>query len=798
MSENLSIDEIIAEAQRVQNEIKKKASVIKENVAESARSPEKSESDVKAYNQSSAASQKTMPVELSRSASEDDQKTKPVRVSEKTSPVPDTKRFFKTASKDSVYDSTPPDIIEKPATIKSKSRFDKTSDLQEIPTILAIEELHNTRIMGNIERKEKAEDNSSIQSGDYTQIKLEGFDDELEDVPKIDEEEAEKLLRERRKEKVGKFRIFAPDTLHDGIDSENSEPIDDYERKEEKSAVTEELRSLWKKAVIQSAVTGGLTILLLILSVLESTGKLWTFLSEQSVYAITVSVIFAIVMAVNFRVFKSAFSALFKKKINFDFSCASASIIVLIHCILLVFIPDLTVEGGTPYALSASFALLMNALGRQALANRIANNFDFITDGRDKYTVENIGNPIDATIISRGLLMGEPILKNSVKTDLPTNFLEISYMNEPADKISSKISTIMLALSAVLFGVVFAVSRNVYAGFNAAVCALCISLPVCALFATNTALLGSGRALAQKGGAVCGYAGAQSAEDANAMVIEASDLFGRNSCDLHGIKTFNGTKIDDAIIQTAAVIIKTKSPLANVFDDVIVGKQTILPDAQGIVYEDRMGTSAWIYKKKILVGNRNLLINHGVSVPKIEYENKYTRKGRKALYLAVAGKIAAMFIVSYSADEELKRELRRLEKTGITIIVKSCDPYINEESLNELFELPEGYMRVMNAASGRVYSKYSDLSVATSPAYIVHNGTALGFVSAMKSADSLMSVSRLISVLVSFGSAVGFGIAALLSLLGGFSQIGALPVVVFQALWGLFVLLISKIKRLGD
>ena len=119
----------------------------------------------------------------------------------------------------------------------------------------------------------------------------------------------------------------------------------------------------------------------------------------------------------------------------------------------------------------------------------------------------------------------------------------------------------------------------------------------------------------------------------------------------------------------------------------------------------------WIYKKKILVGNRDLLINHDIAVPKQAYEEKYTRKGRKALYLAVAGKIMAMFIVSYSGNTKMEHALKKLEKSGMTILLHSCDPYINEDSVAELFHLPAGYVRVMNSASGRVFEQSSDLHV---------------------------------------------------------------------------------------
>ena len=227
-----------------------------------------------------------------------------------------------------------------------------------------------------------------------------------------------------------------------------------------------------------------------------------------------------------------------------------------------------------------------------------------------------------------------------------------------------------------------------------------------------------------------------------------------------------------------------------------MGKQSILPEVDSIVYEDKMGTSGWIYRKKILVGNRDLLIHHGVSVPKIEYEEKYTRKGRKALYLAVAGKIMAMFIVSYGADAKMKKALRKLEKSGLTILVHSCDPFINEESITELFSLPEGYVRVMNAASGRVFEKYSDLHVNKSPAHAVHDGSCLGFISAMRGAEALEDMRSVLSVLVSFGSVIGFGVIALLALIGGYNQLTVGNVLIFQCVWSLFVLFVTKMKRL--
>ena len=520
-----------------------------------------------------------------------------------------------------------------------------------------------------------------------------------------------------------------------------------------------------------------------------------SFLLDYTAYLITQLVLYILLLAVNMK--NIIFGFKLSKGINYSFPISVASILVLVHTILLAADSNLYISDGIALPLVMAFAFLMTNFGKYLLTLRIIDNFEYLINQDEKYTVETIVNTVDATIISRGLLSGDPNLKTSIKTDFSTNFLDISCSDEPADKIAKTAGMVMLVLSIILFAVFSIINGDWHIGLNIGICALCISLPTISIFNTNSALLGISKILKSSGAMINGFEGAVMVNDANAIVIEAQDLFGKNSCEIHGIKTFNGAKADDVILKTAAVIMKTKSPLSYVFDDVIIGKQTILPDVDGVVYEDKLGTSAWIYRKKILVGTRDLLIHHGVQVPKEEFEEKYTRKGRKILYLAVTGQIMAMFVVSYSADPKLKKTLRRLEKSGITVLVKSADPFINDESIAELFSLPDGFIRVMSSSNARVFEKYSDMCVEKSPAYVVHNGSALGFVSAMAAAENLEETRKLLSVLITFGSAMGIGLVTMLAILGGISQITPVNIVIFQAAWCIFVEIVSKIKRLG-
>lgn len=677
------------------------------------------------------------------------------------------------------------DTKTKPVILSTNSKIDEDSDLHEIPTLVSVDSLDNGFHYNDV-------------SGEFdedigVQITFDGFDDEIEDVPTIDEELAEKILRERREEKVGKFRLFGPDETDKDLD-EKRVLKSDYSSEADKSTVLNKLlsnKASVKRKLIVTVVVG---VLLVLLTAFKDNAYFPGFLTGHLAYFVTALVLYVIAFITNFNIVVHGFR--FRNGLNFDFSVAICSILVLVHTVLLTFVEDLWLDNGVLLASVSCFAMVMSQLGKFKMICRVEDSFEFLTDGDDKYTLENITNTVDAQIITRGILQDEPVVKTSVKTDFPTNFLNISCKNEPADKIANPLSFVMLGLALVLF-VVVGIMDNFNTAFNVLLCSISISSPVVALFATNAMLADVSKITARNGARVCGFEGAVMADNANAMVMEASDFFDRSSCDKHGIKIFNGTKIDEALLYSAAVMIKTKSPLAHVFDDVIIGKQSILPEVENIVYENKMGTSAWVYGKKVLVGNRNLLIAHGVSVPKESYEQKYTQKGRYALYLAVDGKICAMFILSYSANPDLKRELKKLEKSGITLIVRSCDPYINEQSLSELFGLPEGFIRVMNYSSARVFEKYSNMNVEKSPAYVIHNGTALSFVSAMRSAENIVSSKGLIKFLVTFGSAIGFAVVALLGIIGAYTQITAVGILAFQIVWGIFVLLISKLKRIG-
>lgn len=802
---NLSIDEIIKKAEIIKAQAEQQLKDAQKNLDEMARSAidevtidseavmkkveelSDEEEDIKEFvpSKSKKAPEKTI-------AFPKFSKKRPIKTYDDSDVKEHTQIIPKSANKTKVLDSDDDEIFEKPIIPADKTRpviltpksENKSPDrLQEVPTIVARENL-----------SKYLDGNDDLEEETGIQMCFEGFDDMTEEVPTIDEEEAEKLLNEQRKEKVNKFRLFGPDETDTELGDRDYEEKD-YKTKDDRQAILTSLLKKKSRIGIQTIISCVLFGILLLLTVFKDTEYLPQSIAENDKFFITASVLSLLTVVVNFNIFIHGFN--FKKGINSDFSVSLLSLVVSAQTIAFAAHEDLWLNNGVFLGSALAFAYILALLGKRQILIRIIDNFDFIINSGEIYCLENIANVLDVKVLCRGNVdEDDAIIKTSVKTDLPTNFMEISCKSEPSDKTARVLTPLMFLLSGLLL-VIIGLKDNWSTGINTAVCALTISTPVSLLFIMNNVLTDISAELDKYGARVCGFEGAQMAASTDAIVLEAANLFGSQGCDLHGIKVFNNTKIDDAIIYAAAVIIKTKSPLAHVFDDVIIGKQSILPKVDSVQYEKQMGTSAWVYHKKVLVGNRNLLINHGVNVPKISFEQKYTRRNRKALYLAVDGKIMAMFVVSYSADPDLKRELIKLEKTGITLIVKSSDPYINEESLANLFDLPKGYIKVMNRQAARVFEKYSDMQVEKSPAYVVHNGTAKGLISSMRGALTVNGTKRIIAFLTTFGSTLGFATVATLGIVGWYSQITDAAIIVSQIVWSAFVLAVSKLRRIG-
>ena len=133
-------------------------------------------------------------------------------------------------------------------------------------------------------------------------------------------------------------------------------------------------------------------------------------------------------------------------------------------------------------------------------------------------------------------------------------------------------------------------------------------------------------------------------------------------------------------------------------------------------------------------------------MPEKALEERYSHSGRKVMYLAVAGKIAALFVVSYAVDKNLEGYLKLLESNGIQILVRTNDVNVTEDLIAESFGIPKQNFKVLSSVAGRLFKRRRDAVSDRLPARIIHDGTAYSMLRAVAASCNIVTKKKLGSV----------------------------------------------------
>lgn len=106
----------------------------------------------------------------------------------------------------------------------------------------------------------------------------------------------------------------------------------------------------------------------------------------------------------------------------------------------------------------------------------------------------------------------------------------------------------------------------------------------------------------------------------------------------------------------------------------------------------------WIRKERVILGNRAMMMDYGIKVPSQEYEQHYTLNQRRIVYMAVAGKLYAMFRIAYQSDPKIAADLELVHRTGMYLVVDCDDFNCDVRLLETAYGLPTGSVKVLSGA----------------------------------------------------------------------------------------------------
>ena len=370
-------------------------------------------------------------------------------------------------------------------------------------------------------------------------------------------------------------------------------------------------------------------------------------------YSITLFIISALVLFSSFPMVIGGFKSLFRKKADCDTLAAVSITLCTVAAAISTESPDMIQSGSiyiyTPVAVTA---FLVNTIGKHLIVNRAINNFDMLISTHDKHSLIYVDDEARAEQITRGVVSDYPILAATRKTGFAQDFLKYTYSSDIADKMCRKYvpASIVTSVILTLLSVVICSQNTNTLSFTYISSALsmffslftCFGIPV----VVNLPLSAAASEAEYNESIILGYQSIDDFYDTNALVVDAAQLFPDYSQKLCSIKMFSDTRIDDAIVAAASIVKKSGSIFSDMFSRIVDYNDDLLEDVENFSYEDTLGLCGWIKNKRILFGNRQLMINHNIEgIPPKSKENDMTENGCIPMYLSVSGNLAAIFVI---------------------------------------------------------------------------------------------------------------------------------------------------------
>ena len=438
-------------------------------------------------------------------------------------------------------------------------------------------------------------------------------------------------------------------------------------------------------------------------------------------------------------------------------------------------------------------ALFFNTVGKLLSAARIKNNFEVLTTGKGKSSLLPVRNRELARELT-GQRDETPRFCTSAKAKFFTRFLELSYRDDATESIARIVAPIVFLCSILVGVIAFLLTGRVSDAITGFAAILCVAAPFSATIAGALPVFRSCRALNEEGSMMAGGYTAETFAETDSVLLDIEQLFPEGSIVLHGIKTFAQGRIDEAILDAASVICSTRSTLGSIFINVVQGDKKLLKPVDTIIYEDGMGLSAWVGGKRVLIGNRELMINHGIDIPSHDYENKYVGSGKDILYLANSGELTAMFVLSYHADKEVYHSLGIMAERGVRLVINCSDPNITVKKLGQIFGYPESQL---NLLSSKYQQKCAELTEErkNAPAAAVYDGSLFALSNLLNCCGIIRQSSFAAALIEMIGIILGFILVTLFLFTGNIRELAMYVLLAFQMFWLVAITVVILLRK---
>jgi len=563
----------------------------------------------------------------------------------------------------------------------------------------------------------------------------------------------------------------------------------EYERVEDAPAVRAELAKKLTQATVACLVSGVAAAVMIVLAVLPVRPAA---LGDAMVYPAVMLVLLLAACAANWEAFLSGIRGLVKTPSPDSLSILPA-IGAALQCILMLanggYTANLPMLAGP-----AALVLCLNAAGRRLNAATVSDNFQLVSAKVEHAVAYRLKDAGALRAVSQGLAEPHPSVLVSRPTQIFRSFLANSAARGTSDKNQQQFAWLLggCCLAAFLFTVIRSkdpvLAATVMAGVG------CLAAPLAGTLLSALPARMMQRNAAQVGAVIPGWRDIRQLGRINVIQVTARDLFPVGCVSLAGIKPVKPEHIDTAIVYAASILSEAGPTLRDVFMNMLGENRSLLAkvdDRQTIYGKGYVG---WINKRRVLVGNRALMQEYGIKIPSLEYEQHHTVNQRRVIYLAVSGKLFAMFQVAYQRDPDTAAVLETLHHAGLSLVVDCDDFNCDVRLLETAYSLPAGSVKVLTSGEHQAVAP-AVAWLPESEGNMLHLGSFASFVGGLQAAagaaEGEHKAAIVLTVSVLFSCAVG----VLLTLTGGLVTLPLAGIVLYQAAWCVLALVFPLMQH---
>ena len=563
----------------------------------------------------------------------------------------------------------------------------------------------------------------------------------------------------------------------------------EYERAEDAPAVRAELAKKLTQATVACLMSGVAAAVMIVLAVLPVRPAA---LGDAMVYPAVMLVLLLAACAANWEAFLSGIRGLVKTPSPDSLSILPA-IGAALQCILMLakggYTANLPMLAGP-----AALVLCLNAAGRRLNAATVSDNFQLVSAKVEHAVAYRLKDAGALRAVSQGLAEPHPSVLVSRPTQIFRSFLANSAARGTSDKNQQQFAWLLggCSLAAFLFTVIRSkdpvLAATVMAGVG------CLGAPLAGTLLSALPARMMQRSAAQVGAVIPGWRDIRQLGRINVIQVTARDLFPVGCVSLAGIKPVKPEHIDTAIVYAASILSEAGPTLRDVFMNMLGENRSLLAkvdDRQTIYGKGYVG---WINKRRVLVGNRALMQEYGIKIPSLEYEQHHTVNQRRVIYLAVSGKLFAMFQVAYQRDPDTAAVLETLHHAGLSLVVDCDDFNCDVRLLETAYSLPAGSVKVLTSGEHQAVAP-AVAWLPESEGNMLHLGSFASFVGGLQAAagaaEGEHKAAIVLTVSVLFSCAVG----VLLTLTGGLVTLPLAGIVLYQAAWCVLALVFPLMQH---